>query len=122
MHIEVPSVKYRALSDKETGEPSVAVKERVNKARDFQKKRFGHKSVLCNARMTEKQIRDFCSIDEEAHKLIEMATEKLGLSARAVNRVLKVARTIADLENNEAIKSSYIAEAIQYRSLDRSLI
>jgi magnesium chelatase family protein len=72
--------------------------------------------------MTEKQIKNFCSIDEESHKLIEMAIEKLGLSARAVNRILKVSRTIADLENNEAIKPSHVAEAIQYRSLDRSLI
>ncbi|MBN1365287.1 MAG: YifB family Mg chelatase-like AAA ATPase [Syntrophaceae bacterium] len=122
LHIEVPSVKYRALSDKEIGESSIAVKERVNKARDLQKKRFGHKDVLCNARMTEKQIRKFCQIDEEAHKLIEMAIEKLGLSARAVNRVLKVSRTIADLERDESIRSSYIAEAIQYRNLDRSII
>jgi magnesium chelatase family protein len=122
LHIEVPSVKYRALSDKETGESSAAVKERVNKARDLQKKRFGSNGVLCNARMTEKQIRKFCQIDEEAHKLIEMAIEKLGLSARAANRILKVSRTIADLENDEAIKPSHVAEAIQYRSLDRSLI
>ncbi len=122
LHIEVPSVQYRALSDKETGESSLEVRTRVNKARDLQKQRFGSNGVLCNARMTEKQIRKFCEIDEEAHKLIEMAIEKLGLSARAVNRILKVSRTIADLENNESIKTSHVAEAIQYRSLDRSLI
>ena len=122
LHIEVPSVKYRALSDKEQGEPSTAVKERVNKARDLQKKRFNSNGVTCNARMTEKQIREFCRIDEEAHKLIEMAIEKLGLSARAVNRILKVSRTIADLESDEHIRTSHVAEAIQYRSLDRGLI
>jgi magnesium chelatase family protein len=122
LHIEVPSVKYRALSDKELGESSATITERVNKARDLQKKRFGHNGILCNARMTEKQIMASCPIDEESHKLIEMAIDKLGLSARAVNRILKVSRTIADLENNEAIKSSHIAEAIQYRSLDRGLI
>jgi magnesium chelatase family protein len=72
--------------------------------------------------MTEKQIREFCRIGEEAHQLVEMAIEKLGLSARAVNRILKVSRTIADLENDPAIKTSHVAEAIQYRSLDRSLI
>ena len=88
----------------------------------MQKNRFGQNGVLCNARMTEKQIHKFCQIDEESHKLIEMAIEKLGLSARAVNRILKVSRTIADLENNESIKPSHVAEAIQYRSLDRSLI
>ena len=122
LHIEVPSVKYRALSEKETGESSAAVKERVNKARDLQNKRFESNGVTCNARMTEKQIQKFCRIDEEAHKLIEMAIEKLGLSARAVNRILKVSRTIADLENDALIKTSHVAEAIQYRSLDRGLI
>ncbi|HOX99848.1 MAG TPA: YifB family Mg chelatase-like AAA ATPase [Smithellaceae bacterium] len=122
LHIEVPSVKYRALSDKEQGESSAAVKERVNKARDIQKERFNSDRVMCNSRMTEKQIKKFCYIDEEAHKLIEMAIEKLGLSARAVNRILKVSRTIADLENDEHIRTSHVAEAIQYRSLDRGLI
>jgi magnesium chelatase family protein len=122
LHIEVPSVKYRALTDKELGESSAAITDRVNKARDLQKKRFGHNGIICNARMTEKHIRDFCPIDEESHKLIEMAIDKLGLSARAVNRTLKVSRTIADLENSETVKSYHVAEAIQYRSLDRSLI
>jgi magnesium chelatase family protein len=122
LHIEVPSVKYRALSDKEVGEISASIKQRVNKARDLQKKRFGSNGIVCNARMTEKQIRNFCQIDEEAHKLIEMAIEKLGLSARAVNRILKVSRTIADMENKKNIEPAHVAEAIQYRSLDRSLI
>jgi magnesium chelatase family protein len=122
LHIDVPSVKYRALSAKETDESSAAVKERVKKARDVQIKRFESNGVMCNARMTEKQIHQFCRIDEEAHKLIEMAIEKLGLSARAVNRILKVSRTIADLENDESIGTSHVAEAIQYRSLDRGLI
>jgi magnesium chelatase family protein len=122
LHIEVPSVKYRALSDKERGESSAEVRTRVNNARDLQKKRFGGNEVVCNARMTEKQLREFCQINEEAHKLIEMAIEKLGFSARAVNRILKVSRTIADLESNESITASHVAEAIQYRSLDRSLI
>jgi magnesium chelatase family protein len=122
LHIEVPSVKYRALSDKQLGESSATIRDRVNKARDLQKKRFGHKDILCNARMTEKQIKNFCPIDEESHKLMEMAIEKLGLSARAVNRILKVSRTIADLENKENIEPAHVAEAIQYRSLDRSLI
>jgi len=122
LHIEVPSVKYRSLADKEQGESSHAVRERVNKARETQKKRFGDLSILNNARMTEKQIREFCQIDESSHQLMEMAIEKLGFSARAVNRILKVARTIADLENSVKIQPSHVAEAIQYRSLDRSLI
>ncbi len=122
LHIEVPSVKYRALADKETGESSATIKERVNKARERQIRRYEGNGVFCNARMTEKQIKTYCSIDEESHKLLEMAIEKLGLSARAMNRILKVARTIADMENQETVKSAHVAEAIQYRSLDRSLI
>jgi len=122
LHIEVPSVKYRALSDKEGGESSSAIKERVNKARDRQIKRFECNGIYCNARMTEKQIKTYCSIDEESHRLLEMAIDKLGLSARAINRILKVSRTIADLEDKAAVQSAHVAEAIQYRSLDRSLI
>jgi magnesium chelatase family protein len=122
LHIEVPSVKYRALSNKEAGESSSTIKERVNKARGRQIKRFGGDGIFCNARMTEKQIRTYCSIDEESNRLLEMAIEKLGLSARAMNRILKVSRTIADMENKETVESAHVAEAIQYRSLDRSLI
>jgi len=122
LHIEVPSVQYRALSGKDAGEPSCRIKERVDKARARQRKRYEGNSVFCNARMTEKQIKNYCSIDEESHKLLEMAVEKLGLSARAINRVLKVSRTIADLEGNEKIESVHVAEAIQYRTLDRGLI
>ncbi|MEN6488912.1 MAG: ATP-dependent protease, partial [Smithella sp.] len=118
----VPSIKYRALSDKEEGESSSTIKERVNEARNRQIKRYEGSGIFCNARMTEKQIKTYCSIDEESHRLLEMAIEKLGLSARAINRILKVSRTIADLENKKAIESAHVAEAIQYRSLDRSLI
>lgn len=88
----------------------------------MQKKRFGARTTLINARMTEKHIRAHCAIDEASHQLMEMAIEKLGLSARAMNRILKVARTIADLDGVEAISSAHIAEAIQYRSLDRRII
>jgi len=122
LHIDVPSIKYRALSDKEVGESSATIKERVNDARSRQIKRYEGSGIFCNARMTEKQIKAYCSIDEESHRLLEMAIEKLGLSARAINRILKVSRTIADLENKEAIEAAHVAEAIQYRSLDRSLI
>ncbi|MEI6609561.1 MAG: YifB family Mg chelatase-like AAA ATPase [Deltaproteobacteria bacterium] len=123
LHIEVPSVKYRALSGKEIGESSATIKNRVNLTRERQQKRFGSNSgVLVNARMTEKQIKAFCRIDEESHALMEMAIEKLGLSARAMNRILKVSRTIADLEGKENIEPAHVAEAIQYRNLDRNLI
>lgn len=122
LHIEVPSIKYRALSDKESGESSSTIKERVNEARNRQIRRYEGSGIFCNARMTEKQIKTYCSIDEESHRLLEMAIEKLGLSARAINRILKVSRTIADLEDKKTIESAHVAEAIQYRSLDRSLI
>jgi magnesium chelatase family protein len=122
LHIEVPSVKYRALADSRTGESSAAVKKRVSEARAVQKKRFGNAAVTTNARMTEQQIRAFCAIDEASHQLMEMAIEKLGLSARAMNRILKVSRTIADLDGREKIDSAHVAEAISYRSLDRSLV
>ncbi|MEN6375758.1 MAG: YifB family Mg chelatase-like AAA ATPase [Smithella sp.] len=122
LHIEVPSIKYRALSNKEEGESSATIKERVNAARNRQIKRYEGSGIFCNARMTEMQIKTYCSIDEESHRLLEMAIEKLGLSARAINRILKVSRTIADLENKKAVEPAHVAEAIQYRSLDRSLI
>jgi magnesium chelatase family protein len=122
LHVEVPSVQYRALADKEAGESSATIKERVKKARDRQIQRFSGNGVFCNARMNDKQIKEYCSIDEESHRLLEMAIEKLGLSARAMNRILKVSRTIADMENKETVAAAHIAEAIQYRSLDRSLI
>jgi magnesium chelatase family protein len=122
LHIEVPSVKYRALSGKESGESSETIKNRVATTREIQKRRFHRDGLACNARMTEKQIKEFCAIGDESHNLIDMAIEKLGLSARAINRILKVSRTIADLENREKIEAPHVAEAIQYRSLDRSLI
>ena len=122
LHIEVPSVKYRALTDREEGESSAAIRQRVLLARHRQMRRFENHGIQVNARMTEKQIRAYCQIDEESHRLMEMAIEKLGLSARAMNRILKVARTIADLEDSPSIQSSHIAEAIQYRSLDRGVI
>jgi len=122
LHIEVPSVKYRALTGREEGESSASISQRVGVARRLQEQRFMGQGSQTNARMTEKQIRTYCQIDEESHRLMEMAIEKLGLSARAMNRILKVARTIADLEGSPAVESPHIAEAIQYRSLDRSLI
>jgi magnesium chelatase family protein len=88
----------------------------------MQKKRFEDQNVQFNARMSDKQIKVYCTIDEDSQKLIEMAIEKLGLSARAYTKVLKVARTIADIDEKEKIQSSHVAEAIQYRNLDRKMI
>jgi magnesium chelatase family protein len=88
----------------------------------MQKGRFGDDGMQFNARMSDKEIKLYCIVDDESQKLIEMAIEKLGLSARAYTKVLKIARTIADIEGDEKIRSSHVAEAIQYRSLDRKMI
>jgi magnesium chelatase family protein len=122
IHIEVPSVRYRDLTSRETGESSAAIKTRIEQARDIQKNRFAGDETLCNARMTDRQVRAACPLDEESRQLIEMAIDRLGLSARAHSRILKVARTIADLEGAPALRSSHVAEAIQYRTLDRRLV
>jgi magnesium chelatase family protein len=122
LHIEVSSIKYRALSDKEGGESSAAIQERVDRARDYYIKWHKESGIFCNARMTDRQIKTFCSIGEESHRILEMAGDKLCLSARAINRILKASRTIADLDNKEDIEPANVAEAIQYRILDHSLI
>jgi magnesium chelatase family protein len=122
IHIEVPSVSYRALTARESGEPSAAIKARIEAARNIQTERFAGDGVSCNARLSDRQVRTLCQIDGESRQLIEMAVDRLGLSVRAHTRILKVARTIADLDGSPAIRSSDIAEAIQYRSLDRRLI
>jgi magnesium chelatase family protein len=122
MHIEVPPVKYQELAGDLGGESSLTIRSRVQKARDIQKERFKKfKSVYCNAHMEAKYIRKYCILEREAEKLLKDAIERLGLSGRAYDRILKVSRTIADLEANEKIASHYVAEAIQYRSLDRNL-
>ena len=122
IHIEVPSVRYRDLTARETGDSSAAIKARIEQARNIQKNRFAGDGTLFNARMTDRQVRAACPLDDESRQLIEMAIDRLGLSARAHSRILKVARTIADLEGAPALRSSHVAEAIQYRSLDRRLI
>ncbi len=122
MHIEVPAVKYQELTLDTEGESSSTIRTRVQKARNIQKERFKkYKSIYCNSHMEAKYIRKYCILEKEAQKLLKDAIERLGLSARAYDRVLKVSRTIADLETKEDIASHHIAEAIQYRSLDRNL-
>jgi magnesium chelatase family protein len=122
IHIEVPSVPYRDLAESRPGESSAVIKERIERARRIQTQRLAGDAPLFNARLSDRQVRTFCAIDEASRQLIEMAVEKLGLSARAHTRILKVARTIADLEGLPAIRPSHVAEAIQYRGLDRRLI
>lgn len=118
IHILVPSVKYRELTGPYSGESSEVIAERVLRARKKQQGRMDGNGMLCNARLSDRQISEFCTLDEDSHRLLEMAMERLGLSARAFTRILKVSRTIADLEDCEAISSRHVAEAIQYRSLD----
>jgi magnesium chelatase family protein len=120
IHIEVPAVKFRELSGKEKGESSEAIRQRVRKARSVQLKRFqGKKGIFCNAHMSTRDIRHFCKLPLAGEELLSHAITRLGLSARAYDRILKVSRSIADLEGTEDIRPEYISEAIQYRSLDR---
>jgi len=122
LHIEVPAVKYKDLSSKEIGETSERIRERVVKAREIQLRRFrGRKGIYANAGMQSREIREFCKLDSAGEELLKMAITKLGLSARAYDRILKVGRTIADMAISVDIRSEHIGEAIQYRSLDRNL-
>ena len=120
IHIEVTPVPFEKLSDEKNGESSIEIRKRVTKARELQTKRFeGSDVVHYNAQMNTKHIRKHCKLDEESMQLLKIAMERLNLSARAYDRILKVARTIADLEGVSSIDKTHISEAIQYRSLDR---
>ncbi|MFN3134016.1 MAG: YifB family Mg chelatase-like AAA ATPase [Candidatus Kryptonium sp.] len=122
IHIEVPAVKYSELTSKTTGETSAQIRERIIKAREIQLRRFkGRKNLFKNADMQTREIREFCRIDSDGETILKNAITKLGLSARAYDKILKVARTIADLSGSENIKPEHLSEAIQYRSLDRNL-
>ena len=122
IHIEVPAVKYRDLASRDAGEPSKEIKSRVDAGRKIQLNRFKGLKIYCNAQMTNRHIKKFCQIDDTSQRLLETAIDKFGLSARAYTRILKVARTIADLDGQENIHPAHLSEAIQYRSLDRNLI
>ncbi len=120
IHIEVTPVPFEKLSDERKGESSVDIRKRVTAAREIQSERFKDFETLhYNAQMNVKHIRKYCALNDQSKKLIKSAMEKLNLSARAYDRILKVSRTIADLVNSEKIAPEHIAEAIQYRSLDR---
>ena len=122
LHIEVPAVRYRELASKESSESSERIRERVTAARELQAARFrGRKGLFANADMQSKDIREFCQIDDAGEQLLKMAMTKLGLSARGYDRILKVARTIADLGAAVVIRPEHISEAIQYRTLDRNV-
>ena len=120
IHIEVTPVPFEKLSEERRGESSVEIRKRVTAARDRQTKRCEEsENVHYNAQMSVRQIREYCDLDPESMQLLKVAMEKLNLSARAYDRILKVSRTIADLENSDKINGTHISEAIQYRSLDR---
>lgn len=120
LHIEVTPVPFDKLSDKRESESSVLIRKRVEEIRKVQRKRFGDHEFISNAQMNRKMIQKFCVLNKDSKDLIKNAVENLGLSARAYDRILKVSRTIADLEMSENIESNHLAEAIMYRSLDRS--
>ncbi|MFH0942033.1 MAG: YifB family Mg chelatase-like AAA ATPase [Chloroflexota bacterium] len=113
--VEVPHIDYEKLTDERAGEPSEKIRERVSAARALQRRRFGGTALTCNAEITPAQIRDFCRVEESAQGLLKAATKQLYLTARAFHRILKLARTIADLENADIIGAPHLAEAIQYR-------
>ena len=119
LQIEVPPVAYRDLATEGHDEPSAAIRARVEEARARQRRRFSDSSTHCNGQMAVQELKAACRLDEPSQALLEAAVTRLGLSARAYDRILKVSRTIADLAGAEDIGAEHIAEAIQYRSLDR---
>ena len=119
IQIDVTPVKYQKLAGNEETETSAEIKDRVDKARKIQNNRYKNYEIFSNSELTPNLIEKYCKLDEASNKIIQNAFERLGLSARGYGRILKVARTIADLEGKENISSSHVAEAIQYRSLDR---
>ncbi|MDR3405039.1 MAG: hypothetical protein P4L99_21235 [Chthoniobacter sp.] len=121
IQLEVPAVEFREVASKEEGENSAAIRERVVRVRKRQADRFHRSRVRCNARMSSKMIRNYCQLDDAAEEMLRMAMQQLGLSARAYDRILKVARTIADLASADRISAEHIGEAIRYRTLDRNL-
>ena len=120
IHCEIQAVLFKQLSEMQPGEPSAAIRERVIAARKIQEERFKpFKGIHCNAMMTERMLHEFAEPDAESLDMLRMAMERLKLSARAYSRILKVARTIADLAGSEKVQAMHIAEAIGYRNLDR---
>jgi magnesium chelatase family protein len=120
IHIDVPAVKFKELASDAPAESSSVIRERVVRARRVQLERFASERIFCNAQMSPRLIRKYCAIDSESKGLLENAITRLGLSARAYDRILKVSRTLADIEGRQDIAPSNVSEAIQYRTLDRN--
>ncbi|MBR6694735.1 MAG: YifB family Mg chelatase-like AAA ATPase [Clostridia bacterium] len=119
IHVEVPPIDFDSLKSKNAEESSASIRERVNKARRLQEERYRGTGITCNARLTPSMLEKYCTLSPEAEKALRAAFERMGLSARAYDRLLKVARTIADLGGSERIETPHIMQAIQFRSLDR---
>ena len=115
IHVEVPRVEYEKLTDDRQGEPSAAIRQRVERAREVQRCRFEGTGLACNGDMGPAEVREYCKLDEAGRSLVRAAMQQLHLSARAFHRILKLARTIADLAGCERIETAHLAEAIQYR-------
>jgi len=122
LHIETPQVKYQELSDQQDAESSQTIKQRVENARAIQQQRFRFTGIFCNAQMSNKLIKQHCILNREAQELVRMAIAELALSARAYDKILKVSRTVSDLAESDTISAEHVAEAIQYRSLDRAFL
>jgi len=120
LHLEVPAVPFRELNDQRPGTNSQTMREQVLKARDMQQRRFSQGRTRVNGRMTPQQIRKYCTLESDAENLLKAAMEQMGLSARAHDKILRVSRTIADLDGNDRITAAHLSEAINYRSLDRN--
>ena len=119
LHVEVDNVTYDDLNSNQDAESSATIKQRVDKARKLQLQRFEGAKIYSNAKMNSAQTKKYCKLDDECKKIMELAFNNLNLSARAHDKILKVARTIADIDGCQNIQPQHIAEAIQYRSLDR---
>ena len=120
IHVEVPAVPFREMQDSSDGTNSDQMRERVEVARDVQLRRFADQPAMVNGKMSPRQIRQFCKLGTEAENLLKTAMEEMGLSARAHDRILRVARTIADLDAADTIRSEHLSEAINFRTLDRT--
>ena len=119
LHIEVAPVEFESISSAEKEESSAAIRERVQRVREIQNERFKGTDITCNARITSDILHDVCPVDDAAKEMLKNVFDRLGLSARAYDRILKVSRTIADMNGNAVISKQDIAQAVQYRSLDR---